>query len=167
MPDVPDMISLEYCETLSDVSIDNYAFKITWHPANRESCILWFRDVHVSSRFEALGQFTHFDKRKVLQFVVRYATSAPLREEVDKRRFTGRVATLDGDFFADIERMGEGRRIQAFRQLFDLDNAIQREDLARKWRVLAKKYHPDAGGNDRIMGLINEAYELLLKESRQ
>ena len=157
----------EFCEVLSEVRIDNLSFKVTWHPFSSESCILWFNDCYVDERFEALGQFSNFEKRRVLDFIVRYATNPELRDEIDRRRFVRRVNVLPTTFFEDVERMSVKDRDQAFRRLFDLDAEIEKKELAMKWRVMAKRYHPDAGGDDRAMRIINEAYEFLLDQTNE
>ncbi len=38
------------------------------------------------------------------------------------------------------------------------------QQIKRRYRVLAKKYHPDRGGDQRQMQRIIAAYELLMKE---
>jgi DnaJ-class molecular chaperone len=42
-----------------------------------------------------------------------------------------------------------------------LPTLVTREDVRRQYRHLAKKYHPDQGGDRRKMERINEAYTLL------
>lgn len=39
-----------------------------------------------------------------------------------------------------------------------------RQQIKRRYRVLAKKYHPDRGGDPRQMQRIIAAYEVLMKE---
>ncbi len=112
------MILMEYSELLSEVAIDNYHFRVTWSPVCRESCILWFRDEHVSRFFEALGQFSKFDKRLVLDFIVRYTVNPELRKAIDLRRFERRVDTLPADFFRHIEQLSQRNRESAYRNLF-------------------------------------------------
>ncbi len=42
-----------------------------------------------------------------------------------------------------------------------------RQQIKRRYRVLAKKHHPDRGGDPRQMQRIIAAYELLMKEQSQ
>ena len=155
------VISLEEAEILSEVSIDNFHYKVTLNPVEQGSCILWFRDSLLSNVFEALGKFTHFDKRNVLDFIVRYSTSMDLREEIEKRQFERRLENLPPSFFETLERLDGQAKEMAFRNLYDLDNIIEARELARKRKIMARKFHPDAGGDTRAMTVINEAYEFL------
>jgi len=47
--------------------------------------------------------------------------------------------------------------------ILELPKFITREDLKRQYRFLAKKYHPDIGGDAAKMELLNYAYKLLMK----
>ena len=85
------MIHLETCEILSEIRIDDYYFNVTLSPSNEGSCILWFRDARIHSRFKALGRFSFFDKFKVLQFIARFSTSESLRREIEHRKFQNRL----------------------------------------------------------------------------
>ena len=156
------VISLEQAEILSDVSIDNFQFKVTLNPVEKASCILWFKDCHLSDVFEALGKFSHFDKRNVLDFIVRYSTSVDLREEIERRQFERRVDNLPPSYFKILENLDEPAKENAYRNMFDLDDIIEKGELAKKRKIMAKKFHPDAGGDHRAMTVINEAYEYLL-----
>jgi DnaJ-class molecular chaperone len=44
-----------------------------------------------------------------------------------------------------------------------LPKLITKEDIRKQYRYLAKKYHPDVGGDARKMEQINAAYKLLMK----
>lgn len=155
------LITLEQAEILSDISIDNFHFKVTLNPVESGSCILWFRDGLVGEFFDALGKFTHFDKRNVLDFIVRYSTSLDLREEIEKRKFERRVDNLSPSFFTVLERLDGHAKEIAYKNLFDLDVIIEKRELARKRKIMARKFHPDAGGDGRAMTVINEAFEYL------
>jgi len=155
------VLSLEFSEILSEVTIDEYIFKITLHPLLEGRCVLWFRDTRTKAEFEALGHFAKFDKRNVLFFISRYATSARLRSEIELRRFEQRAASLTPDFFTDIERKSLKNKDHAFRCLFNLDEEIEPDALARRRRIMAQKFHPDVGGDHQTMTLINQAYEHL------
>jgi len=156
------MIHLETCELLSEVSIDDYFFKVTLSPSHEGACILWFKDARVSPRFKALGRFSFFDKERVLQFIVRYSTNAGLRKEVEDRKFETRLENLSTVYFSNFEKMGSYRRMKAYRELYDLDEYFDRGDLIRRRKIMAKKFHPDRGGDNRAMTIINQAYEYLL-----
>jgi DnaJ-domain-containing protein 1 len=54
-------------------------------------------------------------------------------------------------------------RQQALRVLGLPSNATQ-EQIKRRYRTLAKRYHPDRGGDQREMQRIIAAYEFLSKE---
>ncbi|MCF8025412.1 MAG: J domain-containing protein [Desulfobacteraceae bacterium] len=151
-----------YYETLTEITVDNYSFKVTWDAASRECCILWIQDTDTMDQFEALGRFSRFDRRNILEFVVRYVSSHELREEISKRRFSLYIEKLSPRFFKEIQRLDYKEKAAAFRNLFNLDSEIdEAADLGWKRRLMAKKFHPDKGGDNRAMELINEGYELL------
>lgn len=155
-------MDLNYYETLTEIVIDNYGFKVTWSAAMENCCILWIQDTDTMEQFEALGRFSQFDKRSILEFVVRYITSQSLREEISKRRFSNYVENLSPTFFEEIQKLDYREKVKAFSNLFNLDSVIdEAADLRWKWGLMAKKFHPDAGGNDEAMALINEGYEIL------
>jgi hypothetical protein len=154
-------MNLDYSEILTEVAVDHYSFKATWCPLRKDACILWFRDRLVSPTFEALGQFSRFDKRNLLIFIARYATSDALRREIDHRRFERKIAGLPPAFFREIEHLSRHDKARAFRHLFDLDSQIDPGLLDRRRRIMARKFHPDAGGDGAAMALINQAYEFL------
>lgn len=156
-------LDLDRSEVLSTISIDEFDFKVTLHPWLDGRCVLWFRDEREGLAFEALGHFTHFDKRNILFFVSRYATSEALRREIENRRFARRVDGLTRDFFVQVERLSRADKTAAFRSLFNLDAEIEADALARRRRVMVRKFHPDAGGDNETMSLINEAYEHLAR----
>lgn len=158
------MIDLEYSEILSEVSIDHFQFKVTWSPLNQEACILWFMDSRVSELFEALGQFSSYNQRNVLEFITRYVCSEALRKEIDALRFERRVDNLSPSFFREIERLSASDKEQAYRSLFNLDDIIAKQDLSKRRNIMAKRFHPDAGGDVKVMSIINEAYEYLVKQ---
>ncbi|MFO7930371.1 MAG: hypothetical protein ACQETG_07265 [Thermodesulfobacteriota bacterium] len=157
----------QYChdETLTEIAVDNYRFKVTWSEASSECCILWLRDTDNMDQFEALGRFSRFEKRVILEFVVRYVTNHQLREEISKRRFELYIENLSPTFLEDIQKLGPEKRSEAFRNLFNLDSVIdEAADLAWKRRCMARRFHPDKGGSKRAMALINEGYDLLREE---
>ena len=155
------VLDLNQSEVLSTISIDSYQFKVTLHPWLDGRCVLWFRDESINGCYNALGHFTEFDKRSVLFFVARFATSPELRAEIENRRFAQQLNTLTRGFFDQVERKSRLDKNAAFRSLFNLDADIDPGALARRRRMMARKFHPDAGGDTEIMALINEAYEYL------
>jgi hypothetical protein len=158
-------IDLQSMEILSEISIDHFEFKVTCNFIINGACVLWVRDTRTSELFAALGRFTRFDKRNVLFFVSRYVTSNKLRTEIENRRFESKVSGLPQQFFTTIEKLSVKDKETAYRQLFDLDSEIDSESLKRRRRIMSKRFHPDAGGDDRTMSLINEAYDFLLPNS--
>ena len=159
------LICLERSEILSEIAIDNYHFKVSWSPVHREYCVLWFRDALVSSSYEVLGKFSHFERRNVLHFVTRYSTNELLREEIERRKFERRIENLPASYIHRLNHLSGAAREQAYRNLYNLDYIIERKDLARKRKIMAKKFHPDTGGDGRAMTVINEAYEYLLSRA--
>jgi len=158
-------MSREYYETLTEIVIDNFAFKATWSEASGNCCILWIQDTDYMEDFEALGRFSRFDKRKILEFVIRYITNSQLREDISKKRFQRHMESLSPTDFHKISNLSHEDRKLAFRELFNLDSALDEAvDLNWKRRVMAKKFHPDRGGDNVSMALINEAYELLTED---
>ncbi len=153
---------IEFDEPLTEITIDNYVFKATWSAVDEEGCILWVRDTAYMDDFEALGRFSGFDRRKILEFVIRYVTSSQLREDISKKRFERHMEGISPTVFQNIEELSQERRQKAFRELFNLDSVLDEAvDLDWKRRVMAKKFHPDKGGDTTSMSLINEGYEIL------
>ncbi|WP_041281873.1 hypothetical protein [Desulfohalobium retbaense] len=151
-----------FYEILTQVQIDHYLFQVTWSVASGESCILWICDETSMQGFEALGRFSHFDKRDILEFIVRYVSNPSLQEEISKRRFEHHLEHLPTTVFEEIDRMDFRQKEEAFRNLFNLDSVIDKAvDLGWKRRIMAKKFHPDSGGSHKSMTIINEGYDLL------
>jgi hypothetical protein len=159
-----NLIRLEDCELLSEIEIDNLSFKITLSPVHEGGCILWFKDKFTTQFYCALGRFSHFDKRDVLNFIVKYAISPELREEISRRQFLCRLEHLPPYYFKKFEHLTDKEKELAFMELYDLDSVIvDKEKLAIRRRLMAKKFHPDRGGDPKAMMIINEAYEFLLQ----
>lgn len=149
-------------KVLTEVIIDNYYYKVTWSSASGDSCILWLKDSNVMEHFEALGRFSHFDKRHILEFIIRYTTNPLFREEISKRRFMKYLEKLSPTVFEDIEVLSYEEKVRAFHNLYNLDSILDIYlDLGWKRKILARKFHPDFGGDNRKMALINEGYEVL------
>ena len=160
------MIALDRSRVLAEVDIDHYHFIVSSNPISSESCILWYMDSRMSRQYEALGQFARYDKRMVLDFIVRYVTNSMLRENLDMRRFERKLEHVSPAFFSQIKRMTAYDKARAYRNLFSLDSAVEKRSLAARRRAMAKRFHPDAGGDTRVMSLINEAYDYLVEHAR-
>jgi hypothetical protein len=147
---------------LTEIVIDNYCYKVTQSSATGAGCVLWIKDANVMDHFEALGRFSEFDKRQVLEFIVRYTTNHLFRKEISKRRFMNYLENLSPTVFEDIECLSYQEKVRAFHNLYDLDSLLDIYlDLGWKRKTMAKKFHPDLGGDTRTMALINEGYEVL------
>lgn len=48
-------------------------------------------------------------------------------------------------------------------EILELPKFITQNDIKKQYRFLAKKYHPDLGGDVQKMEEINHAYRLLMK----
>lgn len=48
-------------------------------------------------------------------------------------------------------------------EILALPILIKKEDIKRQYHFMAKKYHPDQGGDSEQMEQINRAYKLLMK----
>ncbi len=48
-------------------------------------------------------------------------------------------------------------------EALELPKFITKEDIKNQYRFLAKKYHPDVGGDAQRMEQLNHAYKLLMK----
>lgn len=155
---------------LTRVSVDNYGFTLTEEVTGGGRCfILWVKEERSMVSFLPLGRFSAFDKRKTLDFIVRYVSSPALREELARRRFAHHLDSLSPDYFKDLcdslEGLSDNEKVVAFKDLFVLDSEIDAPvDLNWKRRYMAKRFHPDKGGDHEKMALINEGYRIL-KES--
>lgn len=150
---------------LMEITVDTFHFRVTPAPWKREGCVLWFCRTDVRAQFEALGQFSTYDRRTVLEFVTRYSTSQGLRAEIEKRKFERRVQNLSLAYFERLERMRAWQKLAAYRSLFNLDSAIEQPPLDAKRRIMARRFHPDSGGSNRQMTFINEAFNYLAARS--
>lgn len=156
----------DFAEILTEISVDGMLFRVTWNPVRERACILWLRRGGEGC-FEALGQFDRFEKRSIIEFIAGYVTCTALRREVERRRFEARVGTLSPAFFEDLGRMAGPRRKMVYKSLFSLDSMVEQPPLDVKRRIMARRFHPDAGGDNRSMALINEAYEYLASRFRR
>ena len=149
---------------LTEARMDNFLFQVTWNPFEEGSCIIWMRDSDKEFIYNALGKFKAFERRKCLEFMVKYSTNHTLRAEIERRKFARKAEGLTLDFLRRMELMSKSDREAAYRKLFDLDvAAIELSELARRRRSMTKRFHPDTGGDHKAMSLINEAYDYLAK----
>ncbi|MBD3788793.1 MAG: DnaJ domain-containing protein [Campylobacterales bacterium] len=58
------------------------------------------------------------------------------------------------DYVKEIERALE---------ILGLPKLVTKDDIKQQYRFIAKKNHPDIGGNPQKMEEINHAYQLLMK----
>ncbi len=151
----------DHTTPVSEITIDNCKFQVTHSPFGENSYILWFKDTNASKNFIALGKFAGFDKKKILNFVVKYVTTPEIQEDIESRRFNRKLEVLTLKYFKDIAEMSRANQEQAYRSLFDLDISTGRDSLNKRMRMMAKRFHPDAGGNHQAMTVINEAYKFL------
>jgi hypothetical protein len=158
-------IEVDFTSILSEISVDDYTFRVTPYPLNQDECVLWLKKAVTSSGFEPVGKFSGFNKRRIIEFIARYTTSAELRREVERKRFSAKVETLSPAFFAELSHMSPWQQRQAFDRLFNLDAVIEQPPLESKRRIMAKRFHPDAGGDTRAMSVINEAYDYVTQRS--
>lgn len=157
-----------YSQILSEASIDNYFFQVTPSPFEKGSCILWFRDIRSTRGFTALGKFSSFNRKKILSFIVEYASSPELRVEVETRKFERKTESMKLEHLRIIELMSRSDREKAFKNLYNLDDLqhISLHHLSRRRKMMTKRFHPDlAGGDNKAMELINEAYDFLSKHA--
>ncbi len=151
----------DFSEILSEITVDNIEFRITWHPIEMDSCILWIKDRAVSEFFSALGRFSRFDKRKIIEFIARYSTSPELRKHITRCVFEKKISHLPPAVFEHLTKLSYDQKLAAFRSLYDLDSDIEISDLEWKRKMMAKRFHPDAGGDETSMQVINEAFDML------
>lgn len=156
-----------YEEVLCEIRVDEFEFMVTRADIKPGACMLWMREGQsLASEFGALGWFAGFDRRSVLQFVTRYTTSERMRREVDKRKFARWVEGQTPASIRSLDRMARGRKGDGYRALFRLQPVYTRAELDSRRRILARRFHPDVGGDGQLMQLINRAYDELLPRAR-
>ena len=160
-----DLTLTDLTKTLCEIKIDNIDFKVTRHSLDEYSCILWIRDNQVCDRYEALGKFSRFDKRDIIFFVGRYTTSPELRELIEIKRFEKRISGLKPAFFQNLVEMCMEDRLKMYRELYNLEDVINRKEIRKKYRIMARRFHPDSGGDHISMAIINEAYKYLSEKA--
>ena len=149
-------------ELLTEITIDHYSFYVTSNPAVYGSCILWCRDINTPDSHQSVGKFKRFNKKSIVHFMMDYAAKPDLRFKINNLKFEQKLETLPLEFFRTLKYKSQSRREEMFKAIFDLDDSMEKGELTRRRRIMAKKFHPDAGGNDDAMSIINEAYDFLL-----
>ena len=48
-------------------------------------------------------------------------------------------------------------------EVLSLPKLVTKDDIKQQYRFLAKKYHPDIGGDEAVMEHLNQAYKLLMQ----
>lgn len=149
-------------EVLSRIQVDNYHFMITWTPLQSEACLIWIKNTDHQEDFEALGKFSQFDKRRIMEFVTRYTTNERFRDHIHIKQVSHRLRETPATYYKSLQQLTSRQKTQTFEALFNIDRMmISREELVKQKRLLAKEFHPDRpGGNSEIMVLINEAFDL-------
>ncbi|OGV33245.1 MAG: hypothetical protein A2020_05895 [Lentisphaerae bacterium GWF2_45_14] len=155
------MVSSSKTEILTEMNIDHHHFQVTDNPFEENSCVLWFRDSRRHVPFIPVGKFSNFDKVRILNFIVKYSSSQQLRVEIERKKFEMKVNSMTPCYFERIEKMKNANQAAAFRDLFNLDTTIDHHDLSKKMKMMVKRFHPDVGGSNRAMSIINEAYKYL------
>jgi len=153
---------MEEKELLTEITIDNFSFHVTANPGEYGSCILWQRDINTEQPYSLLGKFARFNKQCIIDFMVKYAHSKRLQIELQDRIFELKLSSISLDFFRTIKYKSKDAQHELFKMLFDLDHTMEKEQLTKRRRMMAKRFHPDAGGNNSAMKIINEAYDFLL-----
>lgn len=148
---------------LAEMKIGSLCFQVTVNPSEKGSCILWHMDEKVPGPFRALGKFSGFDRRKILDFAVRYSGSKSLRNEVENKKFKVKLDSISLSYFHKIENTIPCDRESAYRELFDLGPEIEHQNLSKRMKMMVKRFHPDVGGSTLAMTLINEAYDYLMQ----
>jgi hypothetical protein len=132
------MISRKKTEILTEMTVDNHCFQVTTNP---------------------------FDRGRILNFIVKYITNSSLRAEIERKKFEKKLMNMNHSYFARIERRKITNQEAAYRDMFELDQTIDKHDLGKRMKMLVRKFHPDVGGDDRIMTIINEAYTYLSEKA--
>ena len=155
------MVSRAKTDILTEMNIDNHHFQVTENPFEKGSCVLWFRDSKCHISFLPIGKFSEFDKLRILNFIVKYSSSPLFRVEIERKKFELKLNTMTPCYFERIEKLKSCNQAAAFRDLFNLDLSIERHDLSKRMKMMVKRFHPDVGGSNHAMAIINEAYQYL------
>jgi hypothetical protein len=161
------MIVENFSEVLSEISIDRAKFLVTWHPIEKESCILWFTESVENQPYEALGKFSRFDRKHLLVFVTRFLTEDSFREEIMQRRFQALVNGLTPATLAGLAHMSHTEKLHSFKSICNIDAEMDDRELKWKKRILTRRFHPDAGGDHVAMTVVNEVFDNIQRQKPQ
>jgi len=153
---------MKHEELLTEITIVCYSFHVTSNPSEFGSCILWCKDINQESPHHAIGKFKRFNKNSIIEFMMRYAFNRELRLKISERKFEQKLESLSLNIFKTLKYKSQEKREEFYKSLYDLEETLEKHELKRRRRIMAKKFHPDAGGNNDVMSIINEAYDYLL-----
>lgn len=156
------MLRKDKFHVVTEMNVDKLFFQVTDNPFESGSYILWHMNSSSSSMYTAIGKFSSFDKKKVLSFIVKYITNNNLRDAIENKKFEVKIKGMTENHIRKIEHRSRYNKESAYRELFDLTSNIDRNSLSKRMKILAKRFHPDIGGDHKSMTLINEAYDYLM-----
>lgn len=120
----------------------------------RAKVCFWFEGRNLSYSYSLCGKFIEN----------LYVVDSVLRTEVD--RLLGDVITLDEFYreFADDDMADENLKVA--RKILEVsEDEEDFELISKKYKVLARKFHPDmSGGDEKKFQAINAAHKLIRKE---
>lgn len=109
-------------------------------------------------RYNVKGNYWCLHKHLLLRFASQLTFSAPL--ETLLQEATLRAEQQYYNFQAEPYRTSQAGLEYALR-IFELKHSFTSEDLKRRYRQLAKSYHPDTGGDEASFKKLQSAYTLL------
>jgi len=151
---------------LTEIKIDDINFRVTKSPFEIDGVILWFCYESKGSAYDILGSFNCFDKVKILKFITSYVTSSQLRKKVATKRFEKWLNVMTLQDIQKLDKTEGWSKIEVSRAIFNLGEIFEEDDLKMRRRLLAKRFHPDYGGNYKYMALINDAFDCLTNISK-
>ncbi|MBT3297487.1 J domain-containing protein [archaeon] len=118
-----------------------------------QAAVSWYFDnQHL---FFSYNKFNFVGNLYVISKVIKFETDALLNNEKTAQQFTA-------DFAEDEDILQERKDA---RKLLDVtDNCLDLEEINKKYKLLAKKHHPDKGGDTEDFKIINNAHKLLKRE---
>ena len=150
-------------QTLTEITVDKLKFRATRASDKTQGCILWVKDLNKQAAYKALGRFNQYDLAAIMSFITKYITQPDLRQDVERRKFMKHTEKLSDGFFNQLEPQLQRNRASAYKAIFDVRGRFDRDELRMKRRIMARRFHPDIGGNRKHMAIINEAYDFLTR----